>query len=297
MSRTFFDLSRIVIFPLIVVFAAGLVPAAVAAAPAEQEVICAPEYRVQAGDWLSSLAGEYLGSVTDYPKIVAATNAKHATDDTFASISDPNVIEIGWKLCIPPAGGEAEVTQPADQTQVMTFVPAIPEGEPAAGTCSEHSRIWPREDAWHCSMADADILDPCFAVPDGSGETVVVCGADPVDDAMAQAIQPVKVKLSEPLPLVMVPADKQALLNGNGWKLVLSDGTICAFTALAEPVTVDGKNAMYHCGQNEQGQYLWIVGDLQTGAVWQGEQYVASMGEDGVVIKDPRTVQIRIVWQ
>ena len=36
-----------------------------------------------------------------YPAIVAATNAIHATDGSFAEIADPNVLEAGWKLCIP----------------------------------------------------------------------------------------------------------------------------------------------------------------------------------------------------
>jgi 5'-nucleotidase len=72
------------------------------AAPAE-EVACAETYVVQADDWLSKLAERFLGDVTAYPTIVTATNQMHITDDSFAQIDDPDVIEVGWQLCIPSA--------------------------------------------------------------------------------------------------------------------------------------------------------------------------------------------------
>ncbi|RME74026.1 MAG: LysM peptidoglycan-binding domain-containing protein [Chloroflexi bacterium] len=64
-------------------------------------VTCAEEYTVQADDWLSKLAERYFGDVLQYPLIVAATNAMHAQDDSFAQIDNPDLIEVGWKLCIP----------------------------------------------------------------------------------------------------------------------------------------------------------------------------------------------------
>jgi len=74
----------------------------VAEAPAMAgEVVCAEEYVVQADDWLSSLADRYLGDAQLYTLIVEATNQMQAQDDSFAQISDPNVISVGWKLCIP----------------------------------------------------------------------------------------------------------------------------------------------------------------------------------------------------
>jgi hypothetical protein len=80
-----------------------LAPGAAWAAPAAQAVPCAVEYTVQAGDWLSSLAGRYLDDPQLYPAIVEATNRRHETDSRFAHIAHPDVIEVGWLLCVPTA--------------------------------------------------------------------------------------------------------------------------------------------------------------------------------------------------
>jgi len=73
--------------------------AATAQAPAQ----CETNYVVQAGDWLAKIAHEQYGDYSLYPAIVLATNAQSATDSSDPAISDPWVIEPGWKLCIPDA--------------------------------------------------------------------------------------------------------------------------------------------------------------------------------------------------
>lgn len=83
-------------------------PVTVWATPPAQEVACVEEYTVQADDWLSKISDKLLGDVLAFPAIVAATNQKHATDETFAEITNPDLIEVGWKLCVPGAA-EAEV--------------------------------------------------------------------------------------------------------------------------------------------------------------------------------------------
>lgn len=67
-----------------------------AAAPA-----CAKDVSVQADDWLSKVAEKELGAIGAYPAIALATNMKHAEDSSYALVVDPNVVEVGWKLCIP----------------------------------------------------------------------------------------------------------------------------------------------------------------------------------------------------
>jgi zinc transport system substrate-binding protein len=59
---------------------------------------------VQADDWLSTLADKYYGDPLAFPAIFEATNAKALTDDTYPTIQNPNLIEVGWNLCIPSAG-------------------------------------------------------------------------------------------------------------------------------------------------------------------------------------------------
>ncbi len=60
---------------------------------------CEFAYTVKAGDWLSKIARAYYGEILLYPKIFDATNAADA--GTYNHIANPNLIEIGWKVCIP----------------------------------------------------------------------------------------------------------------------------------------------------------------------------------------------------
>jgi LysM repeat protein len=79
---------------------------------AQNPVACGATVTVQPGDTLSLIAARQSGSQTSYQAIVAATNAQAAVDNTFTAIADPNVLSVGWKLCIP-AGGAAGVSVPA----------------------------------------------------------------------------------------------------------------------------------------------------------------------------------------
>ncbi|GIV78432.1 MAG: hypothetical protein KatS3mg050_2826 [Litorilinea sp.] len=80
-------------------------------AQAQTAVACAAEVVVQAGDSLSSLAGQYLGNPAAFDAIVQATNARAATDGSYATIADAHLIQVGWKLCIP-AGSVALLPTP-----------------------------------------------------------------------------------------------------------------------------------------------------------------------------------------
>lgn len=64
---------------------------------------CESDVVVQADDWLSKIAEKFLGDVLAFPAIAQATNAKAAADKSYAVIANPDVIEPGWKLCIPSA--------------------------------------------------------------------------------------------------------------------------------------------------------------------------------------------------
>ncbi|MCB0154290.1 MAG: LysM peptidoglycan-binding domain-containing protein, partial [Anaerolineae bacterium] len=79
---------------LLIALLAGL---ASAASPVQQT---GQEYTVQADDWLSKLAEKNYGDVLAWPVIWKATLAKAEADDSFAMITDPNIIEVGQKLWI-----------------------------------------------------------------------------------------------------------------------------------------------------------------------------------------------------
>jgi hypothetical protein len=74
------------------------------AAPVNQAMMaCEQNYVVQADDWLSKLADKYFGDVLAYPAILEATNAAAQDDGSYATIANPDLIEVGWQLCIPSA--------------------------------------------------------------------------------------------------------------------------------------------------------------------------------------------------
>jgi dipeptidyl aminopeptidase/acylaminoacyl peptidase len=77
-----------------------LLPNAVAAQGVQG---CARDVTVSEGDTLTELANTYLDDPLAFPRIIAATNAASASDDSYAAIDDEARIVIGWKLCIPPA--------------------------------------------------------------------------------------------------------------------------------------------------------------------------------------------------
>jgi len=91
---------------------------------AQSTVNCGATVTVQAGDTLSLIAARQGGSPVSYQAIVAATNAKAAVDNTFTAIADPNVLSVGWKLCIP-AGGET-VAPPSATLQNQRLATATP---------------------------------------------------------------------------------------------------------------------------------------------------------------------------
>ena len=88
-------------FLLVFAFAVSITPQAVTAAPVLQGVACEQDVVIQADDWLSNLADKFYGDVLAFPVLVEATNQAHASDDSYARINNADIIEPGWKLCVP----------------------------------------------------------------------------------------------------------------------------------------------------------------------------------------------------
>ena len=118
---------------VVVTILTSLVPWTALAAPSLQEITCAEEYTVQADDWLSKIADKLLGDMLAYPAIVAATNQKHAVDTSFVEITSPDLIEVGWKLCVPgvedaqallAASALKTVTAPLEPADLTVFAAA-----------------------------------------------------------------------------------------------------------------------------------------------------------------------------
>lgn len=90
--------NRITQLILLLVLLLALWPAP---ALAQTDIACETDVVVQADDWLSKLAAKAYNDPLAYPAIVEATNAQAAGDSSYATITNPNLIEIGWKLCVP----------------------------------------------------------------------------------------------------------------------------------------------------------------------------------------------------
>ncbi|RMF03025.1 MAG: ABC transporter substrate-binding protein, partial [Chloroflexi bacterium] len=96
-----------------VLLTALLVTLAPGHASAQGNMTCDQDVVVQADDWLSKIAEKVFGDVFAYPAIVEATNAAAAGDDSYATIDNPDLIEPGWKLCVPAAGEAATIVSEA----------------------------------------------------------------------------------------------------------------------------------------------------------------------------------------
>lgn len=68
---------------------------------AEPPVSCQATYAVQSDDTLAKIADKWLGNPLAYPLIMVATNRQAAVDYSFTPISRPDILEVGWQVCIP----------------------------------------------------------------------------------------------------------------------------------------------------------------------------------------------------
>jgi hypothetical protein len=166
-------------------------------------------------------------------------------------------------------------------TEVITYTPGPPTGEPQAGSCWTNSlAVW-RPDAWRCFVGDS-IYDPCFAV-DGD----VICGASPVTTTISFALE-----LTEPLPAPTVPDDT----SGHAWLVELPDGTVCEL-ATGATGGVDGERINYWCPSPDPDQSVVILGDLQPGEVWMAQRVVLSGSMPNLTVRESALSPVRTVWR
>ncbi len=108
-----------------------LVITATTLALAQAEVTCESDYIVQPSDSLTKIAVATYGSGNYYPAIVAATNQMAASDSSYATIKNTNIVVKGWKLCLP----SAEAAQALVGPTASPAAPVAPEpvvSEPVA---------------------------------------------------------------------------------------------------------------------------------------------------------------------
>jgi fermentation-respiration switch protein FrsA (DUF1100 family) len=121
------------LFVAVLVVSGVLLPGYVRA----QTAACAATVSVQPGDTLSTIAAANLGNPQAYPRIVAATNAAAALNPAYATIADPNVIAVGWQLCIPGASAVPETAAAPEGGGLAALV--SPLATPVAGDAANNA--------------------------------------------------------------------------------------------------------------------------------------------------------------
>jgi dienelactone hydrolase len=115
----------------VLLFLLSLLPTA---ALAQSSAACARDVTVAEGNTLTELANTYLDDPLAFPRIIAATNAAAAVDESYATIDDEARIVIGWKLCIPGASVSTPAATPTAAPAAATTAPGGEGGGPAGNT-------------------------------------------------------------------------------------------------------------------------------------------------------------------
>lgn len=152
----------------------------------------AHQYGVQPGDTLSEIAQEQLGDADRWPEIYQASTG--ITQPGGAQLTDPDVIDIGWKLNIPgaetPASHEDQqpVDPPAEENPsvdppAQEEPPVVPESEvpetavPDVAPPQAEEPAAPAADVDQVDDADDSILDAPWVLAGLTGGGVLLSGA------------------------------------------------------------------------------------------------------------------------
>lgn len=171
------------------------------------------------------------------------------------------------------------------ETEVISYQPGAPSGDPQSGNCWTSSLVLPRADAWRC-MVGNQIYDPCFAE---TGVESVVCGADPATDSTGFLLT-----LTSPLPT----PEASGAPASQAWLVELADGTLCGF-ATGATTGVGEKRLNYLCAVDnpDPSAAVGLLGDLVPGQVWTAELATIVVGENGPALQSSEMVELRTVWQ
>ncbi len=182
----------------------------------------------------------------------------------------------------PPLAQPAETTPSVTitATQVITYAPGPPTGEPREGSCDTSSLVVWREDAWHCTEGD-----PCFSADDSDDS--VICVDSPISPTVS-----FELRLTEPLPAPVVHENPA----GHAWWVELADGTLCGF-ATGATGGVGDERINYWCPSPDPELYVALLGDLKPGLVTMAHRAVFAGGMASLMILDWAEVPLRTVWR
>lgn len=144
----------------------------------------AHQYGVQAGDTLSEIAQEQLGDADRWPEVYQAST--RVTQPGGVQLTDPDVIDIGWKLNIPgaeaPAGhDDRQDRQDQPRREVEPETPTVPQGQqPVDPPAEEEPPVAQEPEAPETSA-------PQVSPPQAEEPSTSAADVDQVDDPMDDA--------------------------------------------------------------------------------------------------------------
>ena len=250
---------------------------------------CADTYIVQQGDTLARIAAQYYNNPWAYPALVFATNQSVSEGKGFQAIADPNLIEPGWKLCIPDtetAMGEVDVdtfkniTYMSDWTKEGTapLVDGVYSESAAPGSATKTIV------KLHDRMAFGYLAD-------GQPLAVAVLVTDPGGSGTFYELAALTFEDGEPQHVALASLGDRVRLQS----LALVDGEI-----VVEMVSHGADDPMCCPTQQSvmryalQGEELVLlstnaVGETSdlVGVVWEWERFVGGADADVIEVDDP----------
>jgi putative hemolysin len=249
--------------------------------------VCTFEDNQQCEEWALMRGDCPVGGVKVTGYVTPAATYCAITGGTYAVTGNSGAGD-EQGTCTLPDGTECDAwdyyyhgTSGDAETEVITFVPGPPTGEPQEGNCWTGSQMVWREDAWRCMVGNG-IYDPCFS----SGEDVI-CGANPTIPTDSFLLL-----LTEPLPAPELPQDT----TGHAWQAELADGAICGY-ATGATGGVGDERINYFCPSPDSGQDVVILGDLHPGAVWMAHRAVLTGSMPDLTVLESAEVPVRTVWR
>ena len=266
---------------LSLVITLALPPGLLARSTAQEEQICEDLYTVQAGDWLSKIAEKYYGDLMAYNQIVTATNGQ--SDQKFATIENPDLIEVGWLLCIPgvmrEAAETAAVPEPVPTTEIIVFDPNAFETDsnraPVQGLCQTSTYV---PGAYQCSTENGATLDPCFARSDNT----LVCNPNPVFGSYSQVVTPTE----------SLPESSQTGEPVSFYLELAGNNPPCQIRTTGNGYEIAGKPVTYNC----DAPAAWILGPLDTSQPAWVAEYVITNPSTGEVTYGPTPLSVSRAW-
>ncbi len=213
----------------------------------ENQVFAGEAYTVQGDDWLSKLADKYYDDVLLWPVIYRGTNVKAAEDSSFTVLTNPNVLEIGWKLWIPPQDEAAALLAIHNALATATSIPvstpdgtlALPDVTPTSVDTTSASNETPTDER---GVSEDTTSNETSLTDDRTSESAG-------EDTQAEETEPTATSVpSTPTP--MPPTPTPVLANNSSLAPEADQSRLYVFNELDEALTftIDGREIQIPIG-------------------------------------------------